>query len=267
MFYYCDGITLPIEHDTWWDMVNVSYIYDTLIDESDYGLEQQYCYYHTVALPMLNLFKSEIEKIINDDETKSRIVVYSAHGSTLMHLLGGMRIWDFEPFSNAEMVTLEIYSTNMENEYIIDNEIEWLFRFTRKGEILLYPECDYVNNTNDELCDLRVLFDNEFNDVVSIREYENDICMKILDDKRCGYIKSQDTNNNDNKEDDENVLLDWESSTFVIAIIIGFVGGVFLSYIVYQCDKWKALRDENKTLWKGQEESELADYQTYPKTM
>ena len=246
-------------------MVNVSYIYDTLVDETEYGEYQQYCYYHTVALPMLNLFKTEIEKVLNDDETKSRIVVYSGHGSTLMHLLGGLQIWNYEPFSNAEMVTLEIYSADTENEYIMDNEIEWLFRFTRKGETLLYPGCDYVNNTIEELCDLRVLFENEFNDVVSVRDYENDICMKILDDERCGYVKS-DENNNDDGED-ENVLVDWESSTFIIAILMGFVGGVMLSYIVYRCAECKKLRDENSSLWKGQEESELADYQTYPKTM
>ena len=163
------------------------------------------------------------------------------------------------------MVTLEIYSANMENAYNIENEIEWLFRFTRKGEALLYPGCDYVNNTNDELCDLRVLFENEFADVVGVREFESDICMKVLDDERCGYGKSENNDDEGNEEDD--LLVDWESSTFLIAISMGFVGGVFLSFIVYQICRWHKLRKAKQSLWRGQEESELADYQTCPKTM
>ena len=94
-------------------MVNISYIYDTLIDETEYGLDQQYCYYHTISIPMLNLYKTEIEKLIYNDNNKSKFVIYSAHGSTLMYLLGGHNIWDFKPFFNGEMVTLEIYSAKV----------------------------------------------------------------------------------------------------------------------------------------------------------
>ena len=133
-FYYCNGMTIPLEPQLFFDLVNISYIYDTLYDNSNYTSKQLHCVYHTYGIPLISQIYNNFIDYINNNNDSKLINVYSVHGTTLMYLLESFNIWDRLPFSNAEMITLEIYLAN-NNITTVDHH----FGFTRKGQFVRYP--------------------------------------------------------------------------------------------------------------------------------
>merc|ERR1712129_630885 len=112
----------------------------------------------------------------------SNLVIHSVHDSTLELLTHALGIWD------GEMMTIEIYSQK-------GDESGYLFRIMRKGKFVPYPLCDYDDNVT-QLCDLGILLNDSFSDIVSQKEWSTDICGNLVSDCRCGYCTAESTEDN-----------------------------------------------------------------------
>ena len=128
-----------------------------------------------------------------------------------------------------------------------------------------YPNCQYVEDISAALCCLDILFTNSFDDVISMKEWEDNVCTSLLDDCICDYCVGD--NNNDNSSDNNNnKWVEWNSDTFIVGIIIGCIGGIFLTLLIVKLWICYRQREENKSLWYA-DERELSNYKTYTQEM
>ena len=225
LYPYCAEMTLPLSNETFWDAVELSYEWGTTFVNTSYAMNKTECYNNFMNIPMLYKMKSDIEMLKN--ESKPRLVIHSAHDSTVIRLLQSLGMYDYELIIFGELVTLEIYSAK-------DDDDLYYFRFTRKGEFIEYPYCDYENGT--ELCDLEVMLENSFANVVSQKEWSSELCANVLSDCRCGYCEEVDistTSDTDGcNEGNESDTFDAGSLSFIVGIVIGIGIGVVAALIV-----------------------------------
>merc|ERR1711933_260414 len=89
-----------------------------------------------------------------------RLVIHSAHDYTIIRLLLSLGIYDYNLVMFGEMVTLEIYSAKNDTDL-------YYFRWTRKGQFIRYPTCNYgYGETATELCDLDIMIQRSFKNIV-----------------------------------------------------------------------------------------------------
>ena len=141
-------------------------------------------------MPVFYKMKQDIENLKN--YSYPNIVINSAHDSTLIRLLKAMGMFDYKLIIFGELITFEIYTAkNNDNNDNNNNNLKYYFRFTRKGEFIPYPYCDYNNtfNTSTELCDLDIFYKNSLNGIVSQTEWSKTLCANLTSDCRCGYCK------------------------------------------------------------------------------
>ena len=94
--------------------------------------------------------------------------------------LWGLDIYDDRILSpNAELTTFEVYSAKRWNY----EDIDYYFRWTRRGEFIPYPGCDY-DNGNTQLCDLEIFLDS-VSDATPIEDFADEICAKAIDECFC----------------------------------------------------------------------------------
>eukprot|EP01084_Bolivina_argentea_P142360 250108_1 len=232
---YCNGLTLPLSNDTWNDIVNISWHRISQINDysTDYAKKQHECYYHILAMPILNEINDIIQEMIVSKDLNNnnypKIVTHIGHHETVQYVLWGLELYDYSPIGMGEFITLEIYSADLENEMNINQNISYLFRWMRKGQVLKYPFCEYSNN--ETLCDLNILIQNGFNDVMSGSEWAKNICPFMLDDKQCGY------NHANSEQTEDGTVFDYD--TFWFGIIIGMIIGVSITisfgYMIKRC--------------------------------
>ena len=208
-FFYCTGYDIPLSNDTWWDIINASTIYRSLITNTEYSNNMDYCYNKILAEPFLDIFKNNIL-------TGNKINIYSGHGENPRFLLASLKMFEFKPVINGEMVTMEIYSKK-------DNHNEYWFRFTRLGQVLHYPHNNCSENS--ELCDLNILMENSLSDTMDLKSWENNVCPYMLTNQTCGYssVSTQTSNTTSNTGHDWHMFF------------IGFLGGLLAISVLIGC--------------------------------
>lgn len=184
---YCNGYDIPLTPLTWNKIIDFTHIYQTTVDQSQYAKQQTICYNYYHSIPSLYIIKKNILKVLqatsnsnNNNDDVPHIVLIPSHIPVIQRILTTLDMWNNIWPENAEMVTLEIYSAlNIPNKYY--------FRFTRLGKFLAFPDCLYDNIYN-QLCDLDMLLNYEgFKYVVSMNEWQNNICPNMVNDCRCDY--------------------------------------------------------------------------------
>ena len=232
LYPYCAGISLPLTNSTFFDAVKLSYLWESTskaYKNTSYAQNTSLCAYHFMAIPMLNVVLENINLMKNSNGEYSKLVFHSIHDTTVELLLKALRLWDGELVIFGEMVTIEIYTK-------LDNMDEYYFRITRKGEFVPYPLCEYQNDS--QLCDLNVLLDNSFNDVVNQTVWSNTMCANVLSNCQCGYCKEMATTTTSGSDSDEcNDTLedsfDTKSISFWAGIVIGVIfGGVVMVLLI-----------------------------------
>ena len=180
LYPYCAGMTLPLENDTFWNAVQLSYDWGTSFVNTSYAKNKTECYNNFMNIPMLYKMQNDINMLKNTNNEYPKLVLHSAHDSTVIRLLQSLGVYDYHLIIFGEMITLEIYSD------INDTELYW-FRLTRKGQFVPYPRCDYYNDET-ELCDLDILLENSFSEVVSQTQWSSNLCANVLSDCRwCAF--------------------------------------------------------------------------------
>eukprot|EP01084_Bolivina_argentea_P033127 61308_1 len=176
LYPYCAEMKLPLTNDTFWNAVRLSYDIDTV---KDTNINQTECYYHFLNIPMLNKIYNYINMMKQNSYPK--LVLHSVHDLTIIRVLQSFGIYDYNLIMFGELVTLELYSAFNQSDL-------YYFRFTRKGEFIPYPTCDYQNGQT-ELCDLNVLLERSFKNIISTKEWVNK-CNTLITDCVCGYCDS-----------------------------------------------------------------------------
>eukprot|EP01084_Bolivina_argentea_P160576 279613_1 len=240
-FYYCNGLDIPLANHTFWRLVDESVHRFSAIHpdknsadkhEQIYA-EKKQCYNHFLGIPMYKRYFDDIYALINGDVDYKKFILHSAHDSSIAWFLNGLGLHDGIIPYFAQMFTLEIYSASRMDEYNIENDIKYLFRWTNKGEFVPYEYCanEYME-TNGQLCDLNILLENGFKDVnITQRYWAENKCKTMLDDCVCGYC-------NENKNEDNSKWM-FEEISFVIGLLSGFVLlGLVLLMIKCLKKKW-----------------------------
>eukprot|EP01084_Bolivina_argentea_P023671 44197_1 len=248
LYPYCAGMSLPLSNSTFWNAVKLSYDWGTAATyvNTTYAKNKIECYNNFMNIPVLYKMKYDIDSLKSNGYPK--LVIHSAHDSTLIRLLLSLGVYDHKLIIFGEMVTFEIYSAKSDVNM-------FYFRLTRKGEFVPYLYCDYENES--ELCDLDILLKHSFKEVVSQNNWANELCLNMLTDCRCGYCvdvgnvtqipETTEINENpcDKKSSD---VFDASSKNFWIGIGIGVGVGllcaVFISGIIYKF-RMKRTRNEH----------------------
>eukprot|EP01083_Nonionella_stella_P095627 268499_1 len=251
---YCNGQDIPLTNTTFFMLNNFSYSFPgKSVDVStEYARDQRYCYEHTFAIPILNEYKRAMDRRMQNDT--DRIVIHMAHLDAFVSLMKGLDLpTALEMPAMGEMLSFELYTAAGNND-------SYLFRWVRKGETLHYRYCDYSNGT--ELCDLRVLLENDFVDVVHMSVWESEVCGHILDHNRCGY--SQVDVDNGTHSDDKGVedTVEWGTKTFHVGVGIGIGIGVVCMLIILGCVRC-CVNKKNDSLIKA--ENNLRQYESNKK--
>jgi hypothetical protein len=186
-YHYCAGLDIPIPLDLWQDMAKYDDLWQEAYDRTEYGRELNRCYYHTESIPAYQVTLNAINKMKNKQGPKALII--SSHAHSMRPYLWGLNIEDDHKWEKlAGLVTLEIYSAAKPN----DDDIEYLFRWTRNGKFLPYKLCnDYYKKENSQLCDLQIMLDADFKDIVPINEFNQNVCSKAIDLCLCGLCDDQ----------------------------------------------------------------------------
>eukprot|EP01084_Bolivina_argentea_P052943 97199_1 len=189
-FHYCAGLDLPISFDLLQDMDTFDREREASVDLSDNGKEKNYCYNHIINLASYKLLLDAINEMKSGNGPK--LLAISNHAGNIRAYLWGLDIDGDHTFPEmAELTTLEIYSANkyynIHKKKKNKNKIEYYFRWTRRGEFLPYPECKHIyDSQNTQLCDLEIMLNKDFKDVVAMDEFNNNICPNAVDLCLCG---------------------------------------------------------------------------------
>ena len=229
-YLYCRGQTLPLSNNTFWNAVKYSYQWESAQNNNNsYWLDTDECISHFHSIPMLykilkdiNVMRDNNNNNNNNNNEYPQLLMHSTHDGTLIMLLKSLKMWNQELIIFGELIILEIYTSET-------NENKYLFRWTKKGKFLPYPLCDYKDDT--ELCDLDIMLNNSFNDVVDINTYNNDICANLVTNCQCGYCLT--TSSTTNKPDNGNNNIN--NNSFDIRNInfwIGFFMAIFIICII-----------------------------------
>ena len=170
-------MTLPLSNSTFWNAVKLSYALDTEHVDTIYAKDKTECYWNFVNKPMLSTMYNDI--VMMQQNQYPRLVIHSAHDWTIIKLLLSLGMYDYKLVMFAEMVTMEIYSAK-------NNTDLYYFRFTRKGQFVPYPGCNYMNG-DTQLCDLEKIINRTFQNIISNDDDYINRCENVITNCVCGY--------------------------------------------------------------------------------
>lgn len=211
-------MTLPLSNGTFWNTVHLSYQWAAAHITSPYAIQQMECYNQFMNIPVLDRMRRDMESV--GQSGIPRMVIHSVHDTTIIRLLQSLGMYNYQLIIFGEMVTLEVYSMR--------NEDSLYFRFMRKGQFVPYPHCEYLNGS--ELCDLKLMMEHSFKNVVNQSVWADKLCGTLLTDCCCGYCHPQNGQSNSTSDrlcEDTNGSL-----TLWIGIAIGIIGGSLCTVIL-----------------------------------
>ena len=236
--FYCNGLNLPLDDKTFWDLIQIGKNYTSTIPnrfsndqfERKY-LEKQRCIYHFYAIPMYKRVYDDIYKMLTNEMENDKFILHSAHDSSIIAFLSGLNLYDGIVPYFAQFWTLEIYSSNDEEDG------EYLFRFTHRGEFIEYEHCKQeYEDKQSELCNLDILLNNGFKNVnITQREWAEKSCANLMDDCECGYCEYDNQDNND-MNNGKWIL---EGYSFLIGICCGLTIFGLIHLVLWYIKLWK----------------------------
>eukprot|EP00485_Elphidium_margaritaceum_P000787 CAMPEP_0202689484 /NCGR_PEP_ID=MMETSP1385-20130828/4733_1 /ASSEMBLY_ACC=CAM_ASM_000861 /TAXON_ID=933848 /ORGANISM="Elphidium margaritaceum" /LENGTH=471 /DNA_ID=CAMNT_0049344621 /DNA_START=230 /DNA_END=1642 /DNA_ORIENTATION=- len=189
--FYCNGMDIPLPNHTFFSLIEMGEKYASIqphaSDDDELAMEyapKWQCTNFFYSIPMYLRFKTEIEALIQRNANAKKLVIHSAHDSSIVAFLSGMAMYHGSFPYFAQFLTLEIYGTGSNDRF--------LFRFTHRGEFVPFPlgNCSVEYAVLDtQLCDLNELWTHVFGRVhnATQRTWANESCATLLDDCVCGY--------------------------------------------------------------------------------
>ena len=190
---YCAELKIPLNASLFDDIVTTSRELSKLYWRSEYYAynstngtkkESKYQVYKLVSSPQRYIISQYISNATTQEELETssdnnnnnddyQFVYHSMHDSSILELLGGLGITDGTWPIFAEMLVLEIYKMNNNNNSSINFDSGFGFRLMRNGNVLKFENCSNMIENEMELCDLDVLMTILKDDAMPLKEWED----------------------------------------------------------------------------------------------
>ena len=171
----------------------------------------------------------------NNNNDKYQIVYHSAHDTTILAFLGGLGASNGTWPVFAEMIVLEIYSVNNNENSMKLFESGYAFRLLRNGIAIKFDNCSNLIENGMELCDLNVILNILTDKAMSLKEWEV-WALNVINNETSST--STDTTSSDDSGDDSDGDCsndnsgNAQTSAMIKGIFIGIGGSCFVFCVI-----------------------------------